>query len=82
MNSYFHDVDESAHILFQNKKLFFTPPIDINDEIDKAFCFKIFTRIVFKIAAALERVTLFTKDRVSARSYNLEVFEAESCDAY
>ena len=82
LNNYFLDDSESAQILLQNKKLFFTPPTDVNNEIDKAYCFKIFTRIVFKIAAALERVTLFTKDWVGARSYNLEVFEAESCDAY
>ena len=81
MDNYFHYDKLPAHLL-QNKKLFFTPLTDINNEIDKGFCFKIFKRLVFKLAAALERVSLFTKDRVSARSYNLEVFEAESCDAY
>ena len=76
LNNYFHNVDESAHTLFTNKKLFFTPPTDIDNKIDQASCFAVFTRIVFKIAVALERVSLFTNDRVGARSYNLEVFEA------
>ena len=69
--------DEQTFEIDETSLRLFTPPKDANGDYDKVQCFEVFKRIVFKLAAAFERVYLFTQDRVRARSYNLEVFEVD-----
>ena len=74
--------DEQTSEIDETFLRLFTPPKDANGDYDKVQCFEVFKRIVFKLAAAFERVYLFTQDRVRARSYNLEVCEADIQDAF